>query len=230
MLISYTLNCIFLFAMFQLQYLTEREVIFSAMLLSSVYLISAIFLRQRESIKNIPYIPADSILGYIETLLPDEKVHEVYLKNVEHYGPVYSSSFMWRNIVTICDMRLAKDALRNVVNKGFFHQPNPHQILKNVLNMDTGAAHSLRRDIFSRAMTQSALRRRSDEVDRIVDNFIDKLRVYEEIGEIVPIDRLFGQLTVDIISEVGLSYHIGALEDSGKTNSLPCGCYNFLYK
>jgi cytochrome P450 len=222
MIISYTLNGIFLFVMFQLQYLTGREVIFSAVLLSSVYLMTAIFLRQRKKFKSIPYIPADSILGYTATLLPDENVHEVYLRNAEHYGPVYSSSFMWRNIVTICDMRLAKDALRNVVNKGFFHQPNPHMMNKNVLNMDTGAAHSLRRDIFSRAMNQSALRRRSDEVDALVESFLAKLRVYEKIGETVPIDRLFGQLTVDIISEVGLSYHIGALENSGKTNCLTC--------
>jgi cytochrome P450 len=75
----------------------------------------------------------------------------------------------------------------------------------------------MRRNAFSRVFTQTALRRRSEEIDALVEKLVLKLRQYEAQAETVPIDRLFGQLTVDVISEIGFSYKIGALDDSGSS-------------
>ena len=54
----------------------------------------------------------------------------------------------------------------------------------------------------------------------IIEKFMDKLRESEKASKAVNIDELFGQLTVDVICEVGFEYYIGALDNSSSYHDM----------
>lgn len=168
----------------------------------------------RPEISGIPQVASDSVLGY-SAIFNKPNLHEILLNNTEIYGGIYQYVYLGYRVVVVTDMLIAKNVLRDVTGKGFFHRPSPNIQRKNVLNMDTNDEWKSRRQLFSRCFSQSALKKRSGEISNLVEKFITKLKTYEFNNEAVPIDLLFSQLTIDIISIVGFQYNIDAMQDSG---------------
>lgn len=83
-----------------------------------------------------------------------------------------------------------------------------------MFGLDTGPEWQMRRSCFRHAFSPTNLKLYHETIQNVVSDLCIKLQQLAEMEEIVEIDTLFGQMTVDIICEVAFQYKIDALKDS----------------
>lgn len=82
--------------------------------------------------------------------------------------------------------------------------------------MPTNEQWKKRRIVLSKPFGNKVIKNENqvDILQSIIKKFINKLHDAEKSGKAINIDELFGQLTVDVICEIGFEYYIGALDES----------------
>ena len=173
-------------------------------------------------IKGIPIIDNNSILGYTKAFLPGKSKngkydsHEEVLEVANRTGKLAQFSILGHKVVLVNDKTIAKYSLERVHGKGYFHRGNPHMSRATVFNMDTNAEWKVRRSSFRHSFNSSSLREFQDTIRKFSLRMCEELGAQADAGEVVPIDELFGRLTVDVIGKLGFQYELGALEGSAE--------------
>jgi hypothetical protein len=168
-------------------------------------------------IKDIPVVPNNSIVGFIDPFIPLKgDAHFRMLDIANKFGKLVQFTFLGHHIVMINDGSLAKQALLGVTGKGFFHRRDPKVEHKNVINLDTGPEWQIRRNILKRPFTHSNLRKFKNIITSAGERVCAKLDQAAESGQPVEIDMIFGQMAIDVICEVGFDFKLGALNDPSK--------------
>ena len=90
-----------------------------------------------------------------------------------------------------------------------------------MFNMDSNEAWQMRRSFFRNGFSIIQLKKRDEFVKNLCLKVCNVLDTAAERREVVEIDKLFGQLTVDVICEVAFQLDIGALEDSEEFHVCP---------
>lgn len=94
---------------------------------------------------GIPVAPNNSILfGW--TLFSDNAFG--IKRQLEDLGPIIQGRALNRNVLVVRDAVLAKQILRDVRGKGFFHNPSPKLIRESTFSLDTGPEVSFVLQIF----------------------------------------------------------------------------------
>lgn len=164
------------------------------------------YLRKKKDfiLPNIPVIPSTSSLfgltkyGSIDIMFPA----------IEKDGPILQFTCFGRHVVVVNDPVLARKALRDVHGKGFFQNPNPHVIELNTFNVDTGPEWTKRRNTFRKAFSTMCLRLHVNSITTIVNRIADVLDKACDTKQVVRIDDVFQQLTIEIICKMAFELDI----------------------
>ena len=81
------------------------------------------FYFNRVYVKGIPVVASDSVLGFSKALLVNSTGdgHRVMLKLAERHGKLFQFHLLGQHVVAVNDKHMAKEVLKNVTGKGFFH-------------------------------------------------------------------------------------------------------------
>lgn len=140
--------------------------------------------------------------------------HLLTLSEVEKTGKVFQYYNFGRLRVLISDKYVAKYVLEKVNGKGFYHRGNEKISHQNIFNLDTGPEWKKRRTAFRQSFSMTQLKSCQEQLKLLTAKLISSLRESAEKGEAIGIDRIFGQVTVDVICSVGFQYDMHAMEDS----------------
>jgi hypothetical protein len=117
-------------------------------------------------------------------------------------------SFMY--LINLIDEISAVTNILTILQRG-----DPHINKKNIFNTE-GVEWKRRRGAFRQAFTVSNVRHFQSEMRAMSQNLSSRLLRAAEIGSVLEIDTLFGQLAVDVICNVGFQYDMHAL--NGKSD------------
>jgi len=78
------------------------------------------FKNSRRKVKGIPRIPDNSILGFTKGLFSPSSCF-IMLSFAEKYPKFYQYNIFGQHVVSVTDKDIAKDVLKNVQGKGYFH-------------------------------------------------------------------------------------------------------------
>ena len=87
-------------------------------------------------------------------------------------------------------------------------------VLPNIFTLVTGPDWQLRRTSFKHSFSFSKLRTFEDILKELTTKMILKFEELSKTTGIIEVDKVFGQLTLDVICRVAFGYDMNALDDT----------------
>lgn len=140
--------------------------------------------------------------------------HLLTLQEVEKTGKIFQYYNLGRLRVFISDKYIAKYAIEHINGKGFYHRGNPKITHQNIFNLNTGPEWKMRRAAFRQSFSMLQLKVFQDQLKLLTSKLIALLKKSAENKTVMELDKVFGQVTVDVICSIAFQYDVQAMEDS----------------
>ena len=197
-------------------------------LLLLVLLSKFVSLTRRRRTLGLPSIPSNSLFGYSSLLFHGGQGHQHQLSLVAKHGPLMQYNFLGSHRIAVADAQVVKTVLKQLPDKGFaLHADGRNSrgekslLTPSLFLLTTGPEWQLRRDSFKTSFSMTSVRSFQGVVKGLLSKCVAKLHdLVEQGNDIVEVDALFGQMTTDVICQVGFGYDIKALEGSELSNNL----------
>ena len=203
----------------------EIKIVFSAAICCCTVVYIFRFVRsvtKKHTIPNVPVIESNSVFGFTG-LFTSPKCHETYLRVAEEYGPVVQYNLFGVHRILISDMKLAKRCLRELVRKipcVEANGKNPRGVKamlhRNLFNLAPGSDWQLRRSSFKHSFSFSSLRQFQDKIIELTQRLSALIEdtSRKSPNSVVELDKIFGQMTIDVICMIAFGIDINAMDNS----------------